>query len=192
MTRLSFMSGVAAALVLALVASVTFTIAQPFTGTALLLRLLISGLGFLYVVWLVRGCRKRSGRLSAIAFWVLIPVCCWLFALSLPIYLLVHVSAIWLIRSLLLYSGALPALLDLGLTGLSAIAASWSIWRTGSVFLATWIFFLIQALFVAIPSRIPGRRRRPNRDIDLADSAFERARRRAEAALTQLVSRAGH
>jgi hypothetical protein len=192
MTRLSFMSGVAAALILALIAGVTFTIAQPFTGAALLLRLLISGLGFLYVVWLIRGCRKRSGRLSAIAFWVLIPVLCWLFALSLPIYLLVHVLAIWLIRSLLLYSGVLPALLDFGLTGLGAIAASWSIWRTGSVFLATWIFFLIQALFVAIPPRIPGRRRGHNRDIDLADAAFERARRRAEAALSQLVSRADH
>jgi hypothetical protein len=77
--------------------------------------------------------------------------------------------------------------MDLGLGALSVSAAVWAITRSGSVFLATWCFFLVQALFVAIPPAVQ-RKARPEQNM-LADSEnFERARRQADAALAQLFT----
>ena len=86
------------------------------------------------------------------------------------------------------YSGVMPALMDLGLSALSVSAAVWAISRSGSVFLATWCFFLVQALFVAIP---PAMQRNANvKQNTPADSKnFERAKRQADAALHQLFTR---
>jgi hypothetical protein len=58
--------------------------------------------------------------------------------------------------------------------------------RTGSVFLASWCFFLVQSLWVLIPRTIagPARKVTPERNTD----QFERARRQADAALRQLFS----
>jgi hypothetical protein len=105
----------------------------------------------------------------------------------LPLYLLIHVGAMWLVRSLYFYSGVLPALMDLGLSALSITAAVWAITQSGSVFLATWCFFLVQALFVAIPPAVK-RKATPARNTVIENEPFERARRLADQALTQLFN----
>jgi hypothetical protein len=91
---------------------------------------------------------------------------------------------LWLVRSLYFYSSAFPALLDFGLSALSVSAAAWAMTRSGSLFLAIWCFFLVQAVFVAIPQRLGISAHRDTNKID--DGAFEHARRRADAALRQL------
>jgi hypothetical protein len=93
----------------------------------------------------------------------------------------------WLVRSLYFYSGVLPALMDLGLSALSIAAAVWAISHTGSVFLATWCFFLVQALSVAIPPAVK-RKANATRNSAAENEPFERARRQADQALTQLFS----
>jgi hypothetical protein len=105
----------------------------------------------------------------------------------LPLYLLIHVAAIWLVRSLYFYSGLLPALMDLGLSALSISATVWAITRWGSVLLATWCFFLVQALFVAIPPAIKNKQE-PGANAAADNAHFERAKRQADAALRQLFS----
>jgi hypothetical protein len=92
---------------------------------------------------------------------------------------------LWLARSLYFYAGVLPALLDLGLSALSVSAATWAITRSGSVFLAAWCFFLVQAMFVVIPGTL---KKRATGAADENDDTFERARRRADAALRQLFT----
>ena len=72
--------------------------------------------------------------------------------------------------------------MDLGLSALSISAAVWAITHSGSVFLATWCFFLVQALFVTIP---PALKRRAARR-QAPPQHFEHARRRADEALRQL------
>jgi hypothetical protein len=103
----------------------------------------------------------------------------------LPLYVLIHVGAIWLVRSLYFYSGVVPALMDLSISTFSVSATAWAISRSGSVFLATWCFFLVQALFVAIPPAIKRRQaRQPVTDND----NFARAKRDADKALHQLFT----
>jgi hypothetical protein len=88
----------------------------------------------------------------------------WWTAPPLPLYLLIHVAAIWLLRSLY-----------------------FAITRSGSMFLATWCFFLVQALFVAIPPRIK-RVNKYRRDTPAESQPFETARRQADQALRQLFT----
>ena len=96
-------------------------------------------------------------------------------------------TAIWLVRSLYFYSGVLPALMDLGLSALSISASVWAITRSGSVFLAIWTFFLVQALFVTIPPTVQGKSK-PERNSAAENENFTRARRQADAALRQLFT----
>ncbi|MEX0976481.1 MAG: hypothetical protein WDZ50_05235 [Woeseia sp.] len=189
MTQLSFMSGAAVAFILALIAGASVFVPVPSAGISPLLQLLASILGFLYLVWLIRGSQRRSGRLVALAFWGALSVGCWILAPTLSVFLLVHITAIWLIRSCLVYSGLLPALLDLALTAVSTAAAGLAFSRSGSVFLTTWCFFLLQALFVSIPIRVAPEKNAHGLDDEVDNEPFERAKRRGEAALEQLFTR---
>jgi hypothetical protein len=70
---------------------------------------------------------------------------------------------------------------------LSVSAAVWAITRSGSVFLATWCFFLVQALFVAIPPAVQ-RKSKPEQATSTDNESFDRAKRQADAALRQLFT----
>jgi hypothetical protein len=95
-----------------------------------------------------------------------------------------HVAAIWVVRSLYFHSSLLAALIDCGLSGLAACGLAWAAVQTGSVFVATWTFFLVQSFFVAVPPA-PGRSAAcPSRN-----ESFARARRQADAALRVLARR---
>jgi len=183
MKRPSFVTGVLLAAALALVASVVTAALAPLLGPGLVVRLLVPLLALAWLLWFLAGSGIRTGRLTSLALWVLLAGALLWFAPPLPAYLLAHAGAIWLVRSLYAYSGVLPAIADLALTGFSLLGAAWALSRTGSVFMGTWCFFLLQALWVAIPASL-----REPRAPDHDDTRFERARRSAEAALGQLVN----
>ena len=77
--------------------------------------------------------------------------------------------------------------MDLGLGAFSISASVWAISRSGSVFLATWCFFLVQALFVTIPPAIKSKQK-PERNTAAESENFEHARRQADQALRQLFT----
>ena len=77
--------------------------------------------------------------------------------------------------------------MDLGLSTLSVSATVWAITRSGSVFLATWCFFLVQALFVTIPPAVKGKKSAA-RNVAADNDKFEQARRQADQALRQLFT----
>jgi hypothetical protein len=77
--------------------------------------------------------------------------------------------------------------MDLGLNALSISASVWAITRSGSVFLATWCFFLVQALFVGIPPAV-NKKANPKRNTAPDNERFERAKRQADAALRTLFT----
>jgi hypothetical protein len=81
----------------------------------------------------------------------------------------------------------MPALMDLGVSALSIFATVWAISRSGSVFLATWCFFLVQALFVAIPPTMKSAQK-SKRNTATESKNFENARRQADHALRQLFT----
>lgn len=187
MKRPSFFHGVIVAAIFAFFASAVIAALTPFIGFFAILRVVIPAMGFAYILYLFSRSRERAGRVATLTLWSALAAVTWWVAPPLSLYLLIHVGAVWLVRSLYFYAGVLPALMDLGLSALAVATAIWAIGHTGSVFLGTWCFFLVQALFVVIP---PAVRREHNAAKNTAadNELFERARRQADRALAQLFN----
>ncbi len=187
MKRPGFLHGVIVAAVLGFFASAIVATLTPFAGLGAVVRLVIPMLGLAYLLYLLSRSAEQLGRVTTLTLWTAMAAATWWISPPLPLYLMIHVGAVWLVRSLYFYSGIMPALMDLGLNALSVSAAVWAITRSGSVFLATWCFFLVQALFVVIP---PAVQRKPKHQQNTpADSeSFDRAKRQADAALRQLFT----
>lgn len=182
MKRPSFLEGTGVALVAALAASLgqaALGWALP-TGTAA--RLLTLVIGTAYLLYLLYRSSERVGRVTTIALWSLATGLLWIAGLPLSLYLSAHLCLLWLARSLYFHQVPLAALADLGLTGLSLTAALGAWLHTGSLFLAVWCLFLIQALFVLIPSRSGHSFRM------LEEDRFQRAHRSGEAAVRKLMA----
>jgi len=187
MKRPLFFQGVLVAAVLAFGASVVIGALTPFVGVGSVIQLVIPAVSLAYVMYLLRSSTERVGRITTLSLWSALAVTVWWIGPPLPFYVLVHVCAVWLVRSLYFYSGIFPALIDLGLSAMSVSAFIWAISRTGSVFLAAWSFFLVQALFVAIPASINSKRK-AEKSPALDNGPFDRARRQADQALQQLFT----
>jgi len=187
MRRPSFFHGVIVAAILGFFASAVVATLTPFVGLGAVLRLVIPALGLAYLLYLFSRSEESVGRVTALSVWGALAVLTWWVAPPIPFYLLIHVTAVWLVRSLYFYSGVMPALMDLGLSTLSVSATIWAITRSGSVFLATWCFFLVQALFVTIPPAI-NKAKTPKRSVTTENEKFDQARRQADQALRQLFT----
>lgn len=188
MKRPTFLHGVGLALLFAFVGAAVFAALAPFIAPGFVLRVIVAGLGLAYVIYLLGASRQHVGRIAAFVLWLTVAAITWYMALPLPLYLLTHAGLIWLVRTLYFHNSSVPALMDAGLSSLALAAAVWAATSTGSVFIALWCFFLVQALFVAIPARIKGPQTVTERDT--ADDRFERSHRMAEAALRRLSMRA--
>ena len=99
-------------------------------------------------------------------------------------FLCVQLGLVWLVRSLYFHSSLLAALADLGLVALGFAAAVWAASRSNSAALCLWAFFLVQALYVAIPQRTSGRDAPDGADAD----RFAHAHRAAEAAVRRMYT----
>lgn len=187
-SRNRFLRGVVIAALLALAAAVSVSGLAILAGGETVIRLLVPTICGAYILLLLREQRAATGRAVTLAAWLLLSIAAWWAIDSLAIYLLVHAGAIWLIRSLFVYSSLLPALADFLLTALSAAAFAWALARSGSVLLATWCFFLLQALWTLIPARLPSRHMANRHDTTTptANHRFDNARRRADVAIRQL------
>jgi hypothetical protein len=177
--------GLVAALILSACGAALLGALAPWLGLGVALRAVIALLGFAYVLYSIGRSGERVGRITTLACWLVIASGAWLVGLPLVAYVLVHLGAVWLVRSLYYYSGLLPALADLGLTLLGAAFALWAAQRGGGAWLALWCFFLVQAFHVSIPASL-ARKSGP----DAPDDAFARAHRAAEAAVRRLSASA--
>lgn len=187
MNRPGFFGGVIIAAVLGFFASAVVATLAPLFGFSSVVRLIIPALGLAYLLYLMSHSKARTGRVTTLSLWCALAAISWWVAPPVPLYLLIHVAAVWLVRSLYFYSGIVPALMDLGLSALSISASVWAMTRSGSVFLAIWTFFLVQALFIAIPPAVKGKAE-PERNTAVDNENFGRARRQADAALRQLFT----
>jgi hypothetical protein len=178
-------AGLLAALILSACGAALLAVLSPWLGLGLALRAVIALLGLAYVLHAIGRSGERVGRITTLACWLAVASAAWLVGLPLAAYVLVHLGAVWLVRSLYYYSGLLPALADLGLTLLGAAFAVWAAQRADSAWLAFWCFFLVQAFHVSIPASLPSRAA-----LDAPDDAFARAHRAAEAAVRRLSTSA--
>ena len=187
MRRPSFLEGVVLALVAALGAAVAHGVLSTLFEPAWVTRLLIAGLGLGYLLYLLGRSPTRVGRVTTILGWLSMAGAGWSFLGPLTSYLAMHLGMLWLVRSLYHQPGPLAAGLDLGLNLLAAAVAAWALLHTGSVFLGVWSFFLVQALYVAIPAAA----RKPRSEASgsgTTNDRFQEARRNAENALRRLSS----
>lgn len=187
MRRPTFLRGAVAAAIFALVASVAVTALTPIALFPGFHQLLIAALGLAYLLYMLSLSRERVGRVTTLSLWVGMSLSLWLFDTPFGLYLMAQIGALWLIRSLYFYSSLMPAFIDLALNFAALATAYWAAVHTGSVFLTVWCFFLVQALFVAIPPALKRETRglhatRPDTE------KFERARLRAEKAIRQLFA----
>jgi hypothetical protein len=133
-------------------------------------------------VYLLAKSRERTGRFVTLTVWLVLAGIGWTLVEDLWPHLALHLGLVWLVRALYHQPGPLAALLDLALNLLALMAGVWAYGHAGSLFLGIWTFFLVQALFVAIPAA-NGRRRD---GVEARDDQFLRAHRSAEAALRKL------
>lgn len=178
MNRPGFLEGVAVALVLALVGGLAHFALDLLFPAGLALRAVIAGISLGYLLYLLHRAPERVGRPTTLVLWVLMAVAVWPLAWS--VQALTHLGALWLVRSLYFHGGFAAALADLMLNGLALAAALWAVERTGSLVVALWWFFLVQALFPLIPER-----RRADTP-EAGPDRFEHAHRAAESALRRL------
>lgn len=184
MSKPGFLQGVLFALAASVIGSVLHTSLSPLFGPSWSVRLLIPLIGLGYLLFLLGRSGQRTGRLVTLSAWLSLAVGLWLLQPSLAFYLLAHLSALWLVRSLYYHAGILPALADLALNGLALATAFWAASHSHSLLLSLWCFFLIQALFVFIPSRFDS----SNKPAAPVDDPFARAHRAAEGAVRKLTT----
>ncbi len=170
----------------ALIAAFAAGLGQPglalIFGSTLALGLLVTLGSLAYLLYLLSRAKRRAGRSLVIAAWLLATIGLWALAPSAALFGLAYLGLAWVTRALFIHTRPLPALLDLGLTGLSLVAGIGAWLHSGNLFLAVWTLFLVQALYVWLP----GARTR-SADPDL-DDRFEQAHRRAEAAVRKLIT----
>jgi hypothetical protein len=183
MKQPSFFEGVAMAIALSILGSAFAWVLTPVFGRSGVMYLLITGISFVYMVYLLARSRERVGRITTVVLWIAVTGLAWLVGLPWLLLGLVQVGLIWLVRSLYYYSSVLTSLMDLGLTALSVVVSFWAAAHSGSLFLGIWTFFLMQALFVAIPKQWRSGDSAPQLT---RDDAFQRAYRSAEAAVRKL------
>ena len=187
MKKAIFWEGVVIALLGSVIGSIGFFALTFMFSEDCAIRLLISGLAFVYSLYLLSRSQERTGRITVILIWFILLVMLWLFYPPLTLFVVLHVLAIWLIRSLYGYASLFSSLADLGLNALSIASAFWALHHTSSLFLTFWCFFLVQAVFVYIPTGI----KRPNHDkaaIPNSETDFNHAYQTAEAAVRKLSS----
>lgn len=183
----SLASGLLAALVASACGAALLSALSPWLGANTALRIVIALLGSAYVLYAIARSGERVGRLTTVACWLGVAGSAWVLDPPLAGYVLAHLGAAWLVRSLYYYSGLLPALADLALSALGAAFAVWAAQLSGSPWLALWCFFLVQAFHVLIPRSLT---RRPAAALAGSEDAFARAHRAAEAAVRRLTSTA--
>jgi hypothetical protein len=184
----TFLGGVAAAFILAATGAAAFAALTTVLTGDVAIRATSTVLGGAYLLYLLTRSEERAGRIVTIAVWLSGAIATSVFAASLPLFFVCHVVMIWLVRTLYFHSSFTTALFDLGITGLAFAAAIWAARTSGSVFLAVWCFFLVQALFVAIPEGTYAQARSGGFD----EQPFKRARRSAAAALRRLTNSVNH
>ena len=186
MNRPGFFEGVGMALLLASMGAAGLMALGGLFAGPFLLRWLLMALAGTYVLYLLARSPHRAGRVASAVIWLGGALGVWLLAPTFTWFTAAHVALIWLVRAFHHHRTVLGAVADLGLGALGFIVAVAAARQTGSLFLAVWCFFLVQALFVGI-TRLRLRRNRGARDEAPTDD-FDKAARTAELALRRLAS----
>lgn len=176
--------GLSAIAMLAVVAR--WAVPLPLQG---LVALLAGG----YLLSLLVSGGSRVGRITLGTLATGILLAATSLGLSATAMILLAIGLIWLVRSLLYYASLLSSVLDGVLCAVSLGSALGAAMLSGSLVLAVWCFFLVQALWVRLPTSLAGlgRQRRAAAEPHSHPDAFAQAYRAAEQAMRVMARQAG-
>jgi len=178
MSRVSFAESVGVAALLAALNAAAYAMLRLLIPAGAALALSVPLVAAACACWLVMRSATSVGRVVVPLAWCLSALLLWAAAPPPTVLVAAHASLLWLLRVLFHHRGVLAGALDFGL-GALAVAASFAAFRhTGSLLLATWCFFLVQASFACLPAH-DDRARSPG-------DGLARARAAAAAALARL------
>lgn len=184
MRKPSFLNGALVGFAIALAGAALFSTLVIFLPAATSLAVLFPVLAAAYVAYLLWRSDVRTGRFATFVLWAVSALAIGVLVDSVTLAFVLHASLIWLVRSLYFHNGVLPALADLGLSVLAVSAAIGTALHSHSPVLAIWTYFLVQALFVAIPESLAA----PSSAAAEETAPFRRAQQAADAALRRLVT----
>src|SRR5262245_16633924 len=154
MQRPTVLEGILVALVVSLVASPVIFLLSLLLGPVMAGKAVIIVIAYTYIIYLLVKSGRTAGRTTLAVLSLLVLLASLVFEARLTTVVLVAVALIGGIRGCT-YSRSLVAwLLHGGLCLLGLGAALWAYTHSGSLVLAVWSFFLLQALFVCVPPRI--------------------------------------
>jgi hypothetical protein len=181
----SFLQGAAVGFAIALGGMALYGVLGLLFPARVALATLIPMLAAVYLAYLLWRSDVRTGRFATLVLWAGCAVAIAVFVSSVPLAFVVHALLLWLVRSLYFHNGVLAALADLGLSVLAVAAAVATAAHSQNAFLTLWTFFLVQALFVAIPESLAS----PEPSVRADDAPFRRAQQAADSAFRRLVTR---
>lgn len=181
----TFFEGVGIALIGATIGSIIFTATPTIGGEQFSLKITITMICLGYLGYLLRRSQERVGRIVISLSWVIMSIILWAWNPDFLSFCLINTAMIWITRSLYFHNGILISLADLGLVLFGFAAAFWAILNTQSLFLATWCFFLIQALFPTLIAILPNRITKNDKNLQKPDH-FESAFRVADSAIQKI------
>jgi hypothetical protein len=186
----SFLGEIAFGFVASLIAAAVALTLSYVMPAGFVARLTVAGLGLAVVIRSIAQSDERTGRIVTLVAWTVVAAGVWLAGAALPVFVVVHVTLAWLVRSLYCYSRIVEAGVDFGITLLALSFAVFAAVRTDSVFLAAWSFLLVQALHVSIPGLVARWSEPKQEEIPLGDPnrGFAEAFKAANEALHRIAS----
>jgi len=151
MKKPGLVDGITVAMIISLGAAFASLLLGGLIVYGLLFELLLYAATLAYLLYLLKRCKARIGRVVAITGWAFTSLLCWFFDVALLEQVLIQAGMIWLVRSLYFHGSLFSAALDFGLVSVGLAASAWAMVNTGSLAAALWSFFLVQALFCWLP-----------------------------------------
>ena len=189
MHRPTLLEGVLVALVLSLSVSPLIVFVQLVTGSLLAWKIVVMVLAYTYMCYLLARSERSSGRVTLGLLALTVLLASLVFNLRFATLLLLCVTLMWAVRSFAYSRSLVSAVLQGGVCILGCGAALMVYGHSGSLALALWSFFLVQAAFVFIPAHCLRRPAAPS-GATLGDAldGFGRAYHAAEQALERLTT----
>jgi hypothetical protein len=189
MHRPTLLEGVLVALVLGLSVSPLVVCVQLVIGSLLAWKIAVTIMAYAYMCYLLARSGRWSGRVTLGLLALTVLLASLVFNLRFPTILLLCVTLIWVMRSCAYSRSLVSAVLQGGVCVLGCSAALVVYGHRGSLALALWSFFLVQAAFVLIPAQCMRRSTAPRSTTpgDAPDD-FGRAYHAAEQALERLTT----
>ena len=190
MQRPTLLEGILVALVLSLLVGPIVVLLQTLVGSLLAWKAVVVLIASTYIGYLLVQSGRRKGRVTLGLGTLVVLLAALLLNVPMTTMLLVALALIWGIRSFAYSQSLLAAALQGGVCLLGWAAARLVLAHSGHLALALWSFFLVQATFVLIPTRMT---RRPAVERCKASPAlpdgFMHAYQAAEQALGRLHTR---